>query len=40
MILQEDIPELTEHSSAPFWEQARRFHFATVSLDELLATME
>lgn len=25
VILQEDIPELTEHSVAPFWEQARRF---------------
>ena len=25
VILQEDISELTEHSVAPFWEQARRF---------------
>ena len=25
VILQEDIPELTEHSVAPFWEQARQF---------------
>ncbi len=25
IILQEDIPELTEHSVAPFFEQARRF---------------